>query len=60
MREWSNYEIYNLKKMINSNICTECIAKKLNRSVDSIRNKASELKITLNPKDKNNCSDCAV
>lgn len=51
---WSKEDIGLLKDLASKNVDSHKIAEQLGRSLDSTYNKASELKITLNPKDKPN------
>ena len=50
-KKWSNSDINYLKKHSTS-IKTKTIAKYLSRTVTAIYNKASELNVSLKPKDK--------
>jgi hypothetical protein len=53
-KEWTNFEIQRLIQLAKQNHDTDFIAAQLGRTVSAIYNKASELGITLKPKDKNN------
>ena len=53
MEKWTREEENLLAKLAKDNVDTTIIAKKLGKSESSIYNKASELGITLKPKDKN-------
>jgi len=48
---WSNQDVYDLNKYADIGCTTKEIAKLLDRTEDSVYNKASELKISLNPPD---------
>ncbi len=56
---WSKEEELLLAKLAKENHCTPCIAKKLGRTIDSIRNKADVLNISLKPNDnEKTCIKC--
>lgn len=50
---WSKQDVYKLNQYAEFGCTTKEIAKLLSRTEDSIYNKASELKISLNPPDDN-------
>jgi hypothetical protein len=51
-KKWSKSDESQLKYMAKNNFKTTTIAKNLKRTVDAIYNRASDLKISLKPKDK--------
>jgi len=53
-RRWTSYSQNKLTKMAQENTNTNKIAKALNRSKAAIYNKASELGVSLNPRDTRN------
>ena len=56
---WSKEEELLLSKLAKENHCTPCIAKKLGRTIYSIRNKADVLNISLKPNDnEKTCIKC--
>ncbi len=58
-KEWTKEEESLLAKLAKENYCTPCIAKKLDRTIDSIRNKADKLNISLKPNDNDkSCVKC--
>lgn len=56
--KWSDDQIKTLTDLIKNNVCTPCIATKLGRTETAVRQKASELKISLNPNDLKGCVTC--
>lgn len=50
-KDWTKDETDYIKESAKNGMSTKDIAKKLERTEDSIRNKASEEKISLKPKD---------
>lgn len=56
--KWTDEDVAQLRKLTSDNTCTPCIAKQLERSVFSIRNKCSELGISLKPNDGKDCKKC--
>jgi hypothetical protein len=50
---WSDQDVDDLKRYADKGRTTEYIANHLRRTEDSVYNKASELKISLNPPDDN-------
>ncbi|MBN1882481.1 MAG: hypothetical protein JW885_09935 [Deltaproteobacteria bacterium] len=50
--KWEKGDEKKLKRMANSNVPTKVIAKELGRTEQAIYNKASELGVSLKPKDK--------
>lgn len=56
---WTKEEELLLAKLAKENHCTHCIAKKLGRTIDSIRNKSDVLNISLKPNDnEKTCIKC--
>ena len=51
-KRWSYSDVEKLKKFAKAKLKTQTIAKKLQRTENSIRNKADEKKISLKPKDR--------
>lgn len=51
-KPWSDSDEQLLRKLASENTPTKEIAKQLGRTIDAIYNKASELDITLLPRDK--------
>lgn len=51
-KKWTETEEARLRKMAKEGTTTERIAKRLNRSVDSVTSKASREGVSLLPKDK--------
>ena len=50
-KDWTESEVLKLKALASSNTTTKEIANKLQRTVNSVYNKASEENISLKPKD---------
>lgn len=51
-REWTNADVQKLKQMARNNTDTDDIAKSLGRTKSAVYNKASEVDVSLKPKDK--------
>ena len=51
-QDWTKTDESKLKSLANSNTTTKSIAKQLERTVDAIYTKASDLGVSLKPKDK--------
>ncbi len=51
-KEWSSSDKSKLKTLAKKGTSTSSIANQLGRSQDAVYNKASELKVSLKPKDK--------
>lgn len=51
-REWSNSDVQKLRQMAKQNVDTDVIAKNLQRTKSAVYNKASEIDVSLKPKDR--------
>ncbi len=58
-KRWEDKDKKLLAELAKKNYCTPCIAKKLGRTVNSIRNEADILNISLKPNDnEKTCIKC--